>query len=271
MHDFVEESFKIENTFEYILSIQVSLNGFSFSVVRASDNKVLVFKCAVLQISSNKLISRRLKEWFKSDIILQAPFLQTKIIVFSDKFSLVPIALHKNELNEELAHILFEESTKLEFAENLIEKINAKLLFTLPDGLKEVVSETFGEYEISHPIKSIINNIPESTEKNSLVLLFSGNHLFLVLSKNEKLMMANSFKINHVNDVLYFVLTTLKQLEVDAKNTKLFYAGKSQYAIGITNSMVKYVDSVEMFLPNGVADKVGLSEKLIAENITLYI
>ena len=45
MYDLVNETgFNLEKSQEYILSIQISLDGFSFSVVSPSDNKLLAFK-----------------------------------------------------------------------------------------------------------------------------------------------------------------------------------------------------------------------------------
>ncbi|MCY1720064.1 DUF3822 family protein [Prolixibacteraceae bacterium Z1-6] len=271
MPDFVAESFKIEDTFEYILSIQVSLNGFSFSVLRPVDNTILVFKSTTLKISSDKLIARRFSEWMNSEELLQKTYKKTRVIILSDKFTLIPKSLHRNNLNEELAHLLFKEGSKLQFAENLVEKINAKLLFTLPDGINKIISQTIGECEIMHPVKSIINNFPESNEKNTLVLLFNNNTLFLALGKNKQLLLANSFTINHSNDVVYYVLTALKQLEVPTLNTKLFYAGKSVYANDTHKNLQKYFASTSLFLPNKFEHESKLSEELIAENIALYI
>ena len=45
MHDLVtEESFDLEKTYEYILSIQVSLDGFSFSILDITRKKYLALK-----------------------------------------------------------------------------------------------------------------------------------------------------------------------------------------------------------------------------------
>lgn len=271
MHDFVEEFFQIENTFEYILSIQVSLNGFSFSILCPTNKKILVFKSVSLKISSDKLIARRLKEWYQSENILQKTFQKTRVIIFSNKFTIVPKTLHKNQLNDELAHILFKESSGLQFAENLIKTIDAKLLFTLPEDFHQIIGETIGECEITHPIKSLINNLPENTSKNSLILLFNDTDLFLVLEEDKKLLLANSFSINHANDAVYFVLTTLAQMEISAKNTKLYSAGKSPFFNDTSKSFEKYFSSVELFLPAKLERATKLSEKLIAENITLFI
>ena len=135
MHEFFEESIDLENTFEYILSIQVSLNGFSFSILYPIENKVLAFKNSPLKISNSGLLARRFKDWYESEEILHRNYQHTKLIVFSDKFTLIPEHLATPSSKEEVSHILFQDGSKLKFAENMVKPLKAKLLFTLPEGL----------------------------------------------------------------------------------------------------------------------------------------
>lgn len=271
MSDFVEVSFKKENTFEYILSIQVSLNGFSFSVCDPKNNKILVFKSTTLKISSNTLIARRFKEWIQSEELLLNPFQNTRVIIFGNKFTLVPRAFHKNDLNSELAHILFKESNNFQFAENLVGKLEAKLIFALPNGLNETISEILGQCEIIHPLKTVINSLPDSANTNSLVLLFNNNDLYLLLSKNNTLLLANSFRINHINDVVYFVLSTLQQLNVKAKETNLYSAGKSIFEPATKSSLNNYFTTCKTLTSPHLNENSTLSDKIISENITLFL
>jgi hypothetical protein len=271
MHEFVEESFNIEDTFEYILSIQVSLNGFSFSVYQPSLTKVLVFKSTPLKISTENLLARRFKEWIQTEELLQKTYQKIHVIIFTDKFTLVPKSLHKNEVNEEVAHLLFKDGNKLKFAENIVEPAKAKLIFPLPDGFNEVISEMIGECEINHPLKLLINRLPESTTGHSLILLFNMRHLFIVIGKGEKLLFANSFKINHSNDVVYFVLTTLKQLEIPAKATQMYYTGKSDYLAETKANLEKFFASTSQFNPAEPESHKQISNEVITENISLFL
>ena len=65
------EWFDIEKTYKYILSIQVSLDGFSFSVLSQHEDNVLAFKTNQLKISSAALIPRRFNDWLESEELLK--------------------------------------------------------------------------------------------------------------------------------------------------------------------------------------------------------
>ena len=75
MYDLVNEtSFNLEKSQEYILSIQICLDGFSFSVVSPYDNKLLAFKSKPLEVNDEKLVAKYFKEWVDSNDIFQNSF-----------------------------------------------------------------------------------------------------------------------------------------------------------------------------------------------------
>lgn len=271
MREFSEASFDLEKSYEYILSIQVSLNGFSFSIVRPSDKVLLFFKTIPLKISSNALFLRRFKEWIASEELVQKPFKKVRLIIFSDKFSFVPAQLQHKDLNEDLVHLLFQSADTYQFAENLVKILSAKLLFAIPDGLIHAVQELVGECEIIHPLKLIINSTLKTTDDQSLVLLFDENNLQLIVVQNKELLLANSFRINHANDVVYFILTALKQLNVASRKTKLFYSGQSTYLIDSVTNLEKHFSTSENLSAGKLKITNDLPDKMLSENISLFL
>lgn len=270
MHELItEESFDLEKTYEYILSIQVSLNGFSFSIVDP-HNKLLVFKDTLLTISSSNLVTRRFSEWYQSEEILQKPFLKTRVIVFSEKYTLVPEQLYLNESKNNITHILFERSKKTDFAENRIDNLNSRLLFALPDGLNNFIHNSIGECKIVHPVKQLIKNLPDTGDKNGVIIFYNENIIYLILFRNDGVMMSNSFKINHSNDVVYFVLATLKKMKIALNTTELFYAGKSSHAEKSGSNLQKYFGAITRLSPSGLTFSKNITEEVISENILLF-
>jgi len=218
------ESFDIEKTYEYILSIQVSLDGFYFSVLSNQGDKTLAYKSVPLKISSTSLIPRRFYDWLKSEDLIQKPFKKIRVVVFSKKFTLIPEEYFSDTLIQEIPQLLFEKNVESEIIANIIGKLKTRLMFALPAGLNRVITEQIGECEIIHPVKIILNNLPKIEKENGLVLLFEANNFYIILFNKNEVLLANSFKIAHTNDVIYYVLTTLKQMDILAPATNLFVA-----------------------------------------------
>lgn len=271
MREFSEVSFELEKSYEYILSIQVRLDGFSFSVVRPSDSFLLYFKNTPLKISSSELLARRFKEWFNSEELLQKPYKKVRVIVFSENFTFVPYPFLHKDTNDEVLHILFQNTNNLQFAENLVKTLNAKLLFSIPDGMNEVFQDLIGEFEITHPLKPIVNHLLKTKQVQLITLLFSEKNLQLALIEKGELLLANNFKINHANDVLYYLLTVLKQFDISTKQTRLFYTGKSSLLRTTMNILPKYFKHIECLKPDKINNVSNLTEEELTENASMFL
>lgn len=267
MHEFFAESFDLENTFENILSIQVNLNGFSFSILNPKTGEVIAFKAVPLKISSDSLLARRFKEWFESEDVLQKTFQKIRVIIFSEKFTLVPKSNYSANLKDELAYALFKGGNQLKFAENLVNDIDAKLLFTIPEDLLETFTDTLGDCQIVHPVKLLMNCFNKGKIENEIVLLFNNHDLTIAVRSGGKLTLVNSFKINHANDVVYFVLTALKQLQIQSQTTHLFYGGQSSFQQNIEDKLAKYFSSIKRLS----IKHNSLPKEQITENISLFL
>ena len=239
------EPFDLEKTYEYILSIQVSLDGFSFSVLSQQEDKILAFKTNQLKISSTALIARRFNDWLESEELLKKPFKKIRVIIFSEKFTLIPEKYYRNTSNQNISTLLFEENDESEIAENIIGELATRLIFTLPPGLNKVISEQIGECEIVHPIKIILSNLPETEKENGLIILFDVKSFYTILFERNRILLTNNFKMSHVNDVVYYILTTLKQLEISTSKTSLFITDSVNKLPKIEDSLKPYFNEIK--------------------------
>lgn len=228
MYDIVNESFfDLEKSQEYILSIQVCLDGFSFSVVSPSDNKLLAFKKEPLEVGDEKLVAKHFKEWIDSNDIFQNSFKTIRIILFQEKFTIVPDKFISEELKNTIPSLLFSPGNEdFNIVENKIELSDTKLLFPVNRDLEVVLNKKFEAYKLIHPVSIISKHLKQTEEKYGFVLLFDLNNLYTILYTGNNIVLANSFKINHVNDSIYYTLAVLKQLKISPESAEVFYSGK---------------------------------------------
>ena len=268
MYEFVSESFRLENTFEYILSIQVSLNGFSFSIRQEESDELVLLKTAPLKVSSKDLLSRRFQDWYNNEELLQKPYKRTNVIVLSNSFTLLPKQYSGKATLEEIPHVLFNEAEKMEFAENHIESINATILFALPKNLNNTIQQTIGYCTIWHPVKALLN-ARSSSEDKQISVYMDDKDLFLMVHKSNELVFCNSFRVNHANDIVYYALSVLKQLDIKTKDTIVKCAGNSAFSKDIYQLLPSYFKSVTFF--SQAIKNTGIKDEgLIDENISLF-
>ena len=245
-----DAAFDLKKTSEYILSIQVSLDGFSFSVAQADDHRLLAFKHTPVKISSLAILSRHLDAWAQQETLLQQVFRKTRLVVFDPRFSLIPEAFYRDDMKEAVSQTLLGRDDDLNLAENFVKKLKARLIFALPAGLNEIAQKHFEGCEIIHPLKLVLNNLPETEQKHSLLLLFDAQNFYIVLSEQNRVLLVNNYKSAHIADVVYFALNTLQQFEIEPRNTELFLSGSCAATESMAKGLLPYFDNISFLKPS---------------------
>lgn len=254
MFDFItDNSLDIDNTIQYILSIQVSLDGFSFLIIHPAENKIVAFKSTPLKISSENLLARRLKEWLESEEILKKPFKIIRIFIFTESFTLVPEELTGIELSDNLNSVLPHYDSNFKIIQNKIEALNAQLIFQLPADLNEVLSQYFNwQFEIIHPATKILELPIESKSRNIAVILYTKKFFYLIVYQFNKLLLANSFQAAHPNDLVYNVLNAFHQLGIARSETDLYFADSAIQRTNTEEILKPYFANILYLKNNGM-------------------
>jgi hypothetical protein len=265
---FTDESFDIENTKQYSLSIQVSLDGFSFTAFDTLNNKVVAFKTTPLKISSELLLVRHLKDWLESEGVLKKRFKNVRIFVETNLFTLIPDEFSEDKLTENLNSLIFNPDAGVELTKNNVEALNARLIFPVHAYLTELLSQFFnGNIEILHPLSLLLSNPPKSEKRNCAIIIISRKYFYLIIYRNGNFQMANSFQILHKTDLVYHVLNTFQQLETSRNETELFVCG----------SMIKNTETEDFLKPyfNHISklktDKTMVNQEELNDSLQLYL
>ena len=269
MHEIIfDDSFCIEKTNDYILSIQVSLDGFSFSIL--NENLLLAFQHTPLKISNEKFIARRFQEWLENKELLQLEFKKINVVIDTHIFTLIPVEIYSNDKSNELLLPLFDIQSEVETESHFIEKFNANLLFAISKKLKTIFLDSFKNVDFLHPLNNIAGKLPYNTEKHSLILYINSHHLYVLLYNESNLLLANSFKNSHPNDTIFFLLTALKQLDISIKNTHLYLAGNQKEIKKTEIELKTYFSKIDHLKPNSETKiPENFSDSQISQIITL--
>ncbi|KAF0236354.1 MAG: hypothetical protein FD181_2791 [Prolixibacteraceae bacterium] len=224
MFDFTtDDSFEIEKTIQYELSIQVSLDGFSFTAFDTFNKKVVAFKTTPVKISSNLLLVRHLKDWLESESFLEKRFKNIRIFIFTAIFTLVPEEFSGDKLPENSGSLLFHEDATTELIENKIAVLGARLIFTIQSDLISLLNQFFNvNLEILHPLTALLSNQVKSEKRNCAAIITTQKFFFLTVYRNGKLLLANSYPYLHYTDLVYNVLNSFQQVETARSATELF-------------------------------------------------
>ena len=270
MHEFVDETFQPETTGEKILSIQASLNGFSFSIVCPNQKKLLYFKDIKLKISNSNLLARHFESLFAEETILQNNFEKIFLVYHSRNFTLVPEQLFENQIDKDLTPLLFEQNEQASWINNKIAQLEGKLLFAIPESFQQAINKRLPSAQIIHPLHRIIEQTGISDANKRMLLLFDNDHFSLALFNQNELKLINNFSFKHPNDVVFFIITVLRQFNISAKDITVQYAGNTQAHTGLEDVLQKHFTQSAP-INAGIAIPPFIDKALITKNISLFL
>ena len=252
-----------ENSY-HKLSIQVSLNGLSFCILDTIANELTL---------SHSLPFKREVSSFDLHREVRESFRETGVLDYS--FSDV-IAIHRNGLFSLVPHPLFDEQQLPNYL-----KYNAKILATdhleydLIEGLDAVnvyvpftnvnnyLYDLFGEFEFKHSSTVLLETLiklPSSRQGTLCFLHLAESRMDLAVFASKKLLFYNSFPVSSPEDVMYFLLFSLEQLNLDPESLKLRLLGEVSEEDRIYEFCTEYFENVSLFVPPDTSLALPASE-----------
>lgn len=210
------------------MSIQVSLNGLSFCTLNQEGNTIEFFKKIDFekQLDPIKLLSKIELEYEKEPE-LNFPVDEVSLVFKNSLFSLVPETL----FDEDHASSYLKFNTKILKTDFIaFDRLEAGIVnvYIPYANITNYFFEKYGEFEYRHSLSVLIDSLlklPSSVEPKFYIHVH-GNSYELVVIKNGKLILANSFEYDTKENFLYYILFTAEQLDIDPMDFELVLLGE---------------------------------------------
>ncbi len=233
------------------LSIQFSLDGFSFCILNKENSTFIAlyeYQFKEINNSPQKLIEN-ISSIFKSEELLQQKYASVNVSHVNDLYNLVPKPLFdKNKLSAYVSYnnkvypqdyLVFDEIKNQDIISVFIPYVN----------INNFLLDKFKEFDFMHNSKILIENLL-SIYKYSLTphvfLHIDNNHFELIVIKNKKLQLYNTFKFSTKEDFIYYVLFTAEQLKLNPEKFELVLFGNVQKNDNLYNIAYTYIRNVSL-------------------------
>ena len=155
---------------------------------------------------------------------------------FTDKFTLVPTSMYRPDYLSDLFDIDQQEEIKtIE-----IPLFNATLAFALP--------KNNGSQNKVPVIYTLLEHIKEIPEHNKIVVHYckDSNKVQIVAAEGNNLLLANSFKCNHQNTLLYYITLVCQQVMFNPHLTRIYTDG--QFEKSEEELLKRYFQGIKVIL-----------------------
>ncbi|MDP3313076.1 DUF3822 family protein [Lutibacter sp.] len=263
---------ELNNLEDKHLSIQLSLDGFSFCIY----NKVnLMFEnfnefSFSLPASSPYKHLEFVEEIFSSEPLLQPKYKSVSVTHFNNLATQVPAALFdKKLLNTYLKYsvkVLENDYITYDKIDNS-EIINVYIPFV---NINNFLLEKYGAFNFKHSstilIENLLGSFKNSENKKCFVNVYANNFEIVVLNGN-KLELFNCFNFKTKEDFIYYILFTAEQLKLNPEEFELFLMGDIEKDSELYSITYKYIRNVKFYEPSQFPTE--LSELPKHSNFTL--
>ena len=213
---------------------------------------------------SNRFIERRFKEWINGNEIIRKKFSTTTIIYYPENFTFIPLEFYDNQNPNIPGELVIGYQNDVFFMDNYLQNALGNIVFPVPSLLPETINSIFPGMQLLHPatiLDNWLNKLPDRKE-NSLMFYFSKNSFSLLIYSKSKLLVSNSFVYQNSNDVVFYVISILKQIKLMPVNTSLYLTGEILPNREMYNSLKKFFNSIIFLSPEIHVDTEYFKEPL---------
>ena len=255
MHDicFIDKSFDPEQTNLYHLSIQISLDGFSFAILDIPKGKYTVLKSTNFFLKRPRLLFMKVRELMTEDEHLNLKYKSIEIVYSSENFTLVPQAFYQQGAADKFFGFNHEMERGFMVDKTLLTKAEAWCIFNIPENLKEFLVLKYPKATIRHNLYPLVERALKENknfpERKQVHINFFRSYFELIVLSGTKLQLCNQFNYSGENDISYFVLYVFDQLKLPSDTTELVIHGQMQQTDPIYQTFKKYIRKTSFARP----------------------
>ncbi|WP_439131320.1 DUF3822 family protein [Polaribacter sp.] len=237
---------KIENI---MLSIQFSLDGFSFCVSDTASNKKIRFKNYNFEdtLNSPEDLLKKIEGIFKEDTDLQQEFNSVNVIHQNNLSTIVPEAyFDENILSSYLKYTIKTLHTDFITFDD-VPKIKAKNVYIPYVNINNFLFQNFGEFNYQHHSSVLIEKLllQNNTDDKVMYVNVQKNTFDIVILHGKKLILSNSFSYSSKEDFIYYILFTAEQNQLQTEDFQLYFLGDISKESALYNISYTYIKNIQ--------------------------
>lgn len=243
----IDETFDPNISLSYFLSIQIDLDGFSFSTLDPVRNKYIQLRH--ISFSDKEPIEYQIERFFEEIEILNLPFKKTLILVPSRQSTLVPSGIFDPALKNEWLNFCVSTEDDHLVLFNKIKMADTYNVFSVSDSIYKAMIKQFPEPVFFHQhtplIESNLSTRISGNDNTSLFINLNKGFFDVVAFGKNHLKLCNSFPIKSDNDFIYFTLFVFEQLKLEPAKTEVILSGWHPQYASLYKHLTNYVRNIK--------------------------
>lgn len=211
------------------LSVLIRQNGLSFFTYH--KNEVVDQYDQKFDFPSNPIsILNKIEELFDQTAGLQENFTQVRLFYHHEMFTVVPTAYFDADAASDFLkyNVHLMSNDVISYDEGICNN-EVTLVYLAYENINNYFFNKYGQFNYYHYGSYVLNHTMDEyrDENTQVVLEFLGTDFYISIVKNRELISHNLFKYDTIEDVLYYVMFSIEQNELDPNSLICTLKGKS--------------------------------------------
>ncbi len=234
-------------TESYYLSVQLCLDGLSFSIQDPVTNTYLLLTSVNFSVPDPNFAKH--EEYMLTHKPFGYKYRKVIVSIDSPAFTLMPTSLFdEKRANEVLALLGINIHSDDRIIHNHIELASATCVFAIPNFLYYFLRTQFPGVVILHRTTPLVSSLllkRSDDKKDEIVnLVFTDDSMIMVAAKRNELRLCNKYYCKSVADYVYITLFALSQIGFEHHQTSIVYSGDVAENNPICKELSRFVGNV---------------------------
>ena len=220
----------LNDSASFHLSIQVSLDGFSFALLNVNDQKYTAIQFYDIQESHNySELAEKIEQIIAQQELLQQHYSTVTICICNSINTLTPKDLYKKKYGKELLgfnQILLQNEDESNDWLKSIECFNS---YVIPKELKRCFDKYYPNHSWKHQSTVFIESVMQHyklNEETTIYISVQNAYFQLVVLEGRKLKFFNGYDYRSGEDIIYYILFACEQLNLNPDQIPIVIAGE---------------------------------------------
>jgi len=243
---FVDETLDINLTHTYNLSIQADLNGLSFCVFDPLINKftVLVHQTFKKDVPFDDFLDE-FEKTLESIDLLGYTYKKVHFTWESPKAAIIPsVFFNPNDIKKQFVlNQKIDELDELHYKK--LSYNDSYCIYIIPSQVASIIKKKFTKVSFYNQSIPWINYILGQylSDKKKIFVHIHNDFIDTLVCQDDKILLCNTFQIKTSSDLLYFILYTYDQLNLDKETNELILSG-------LITKKSEVFEEIKKFLPH---------------------
>ena len=231
----------LSDSASFHLSIQVSLDGFSFALLNVKDQKYTAIQFYDIQECQNySELAEKIEQIIAQQELLQQHYSTVAICICNSINSLTPKDLYKKNYGKELLgfnQILLQNE---EESNDWLKSIDCFNSYVTAKELKRCFDKYYPNHTWKHQSTVFIESVMQHyklNEETTIYISVQNAYFQLIVLEGRKLKFYNGYDYRSGEDIIYYILFACEQLNLNPDQTPIVIAGE----IEINSEAYKFI------------------------------